>query len=895
MNIFEGLALYGLNAKLKGELDEDQRVVVDLNKDYNLVLAPPGCGKTRILAERVVNAVKSGVNVKDMLCLTFTNRAARGMKDRIDLYLNRGETSSDLFVGNLHRFCSSFLYDNKVIAQTSAILDETDSTNIILNLLDRDETEEELNYEEKSFIQSIYNLQHYVYQLRNNHSKDIILGISGELSKNIRPFCSAFNMPCSISSFIELYNNLSKLEVPYSVQNFYRLLQCAKTYEDYKEKMGLIDFDDLLLKAYDYMVQNPTLYKHYNWIQIDEVQDLNRLQLAIVDCLFTNPEDGIILYLGDEQQAIFAFIGAKLSTLEYLKDRCNGNLFHLQNNHRSPQYLLNLYNIYAEKELAVDPDLLPKATLYRGQEEKDLRLVSVDVNTNEYKKVVDLALSYPSDEKTAIIVPYNRDADEISELFDYREVSHFKVSGKDLFSEATMQTLFAHFNVISFETNLIAWSRIIKNLKVYPSYALAREFVSNLQSLMLCPSDFIYYDNSSYVEKFIEAYSDDLIIFDTETTGLNVFEDDIVQIAAIHLRNGVQIGETFNILLHTDKKIPLKLGDIENPLVKEYESRSDHLDRKEGLMRFLNFVGNTPLLGHNVEYDYHILDYNLRRYCNIDNLAERCPVYFDSLKLSHIVDPRLKSYKLKNLLTILDLKGENSHLADEDIMATKSLVDHCVKKSSDVIQKQKEFMKANESHISKFVSKYKPLFLHTKNRLYSKDSSSEHCVLVDELVYLYDKLTTEKLIKPLNKFSYVVDYLDVDVIQKKQTPTLKEQLDKHIMELNTLKEADLCDEKAKSMQEHIFISTVHKAKGLEFDNVIVTSVVDDVYPYYKSKTEDQIREDARKLYVAISRAKKRLCLVSYRQKTVWSPKWGKYYTFNVDESRFLNNIRHLFN
>lgn len=67
----------------KYENDEFQKKVITIDNGYHLVLAPPGCGKTDILAERVVRALSCGVSLDDMLCLTFTNRAARGMRSRI--------------------------------------------------------------------------------------------------------------------------------------------------------------------------------------------------------------------------------------------------------------------------------------------------------------------------------------------------------------------------------------------------------------------------------------------------------------------------------------------------------------------------------------------------------------------------------------------------------------------------------------------------------------------------------------------------------------------------------------------------------------------------------------------------------------------------------------------
>ena len=91
------------------------------------MLASPGCGKTQILTERIRRAHDvEGVAYADMLCLTFTNRAARGMLERINA--NIADSSvGDVFVGNVHRFCSKFLFGNGLIAAESSVIDEDDA------------------------------------------------------------------------------------------------------------------------------------------------------------------------------------------------------------------------------------------------------------------------------------------------------------------------------------------------------------------------------------------------------------------------------------------------------------------------------------------------------------------------------------------------------------------------------------------------------------------------------------------------------------------------------------------------------------------------------------------------------------------------------------------------
>ncbi len=122
---------------MEKQYTESQLKVINTKSGYNMVLAGPGCGKTDILAERIARAYESGkVELSDMLCLTFTNRAARGMYERIKQRL--GDDSSDLFVGNIHRYCSHFLFENNIVPVETSILDEDDTNEIlsseILNL-----------------------------------------------------------------------------------------------------------------------------------------------------------------------------------------------------------------------------------------------------------------------------------------------------------------------------------------------------------------------------------------------------------------------------------------------------------------------------------------------------------------------------------------------------------------------------------------------------------------------------------------------------------------------------------------------------------------------------------------------------------------------------------------
>jgi DNA helicase-2/ATP-dependent DNA helicase PcrA len=115
-------------------------------------------------------------------------------------------------------------------------------------------------------------------------------------------------------------------------------------------------------------------------------------------------------------------------------------------------------------------------------------------------------------------------------------------------------------------------------------------------------------------------------------------------------------------------------------------------------------------------------------------------------------------------------------------------------------------------------------------------------------------------------FDFIIDFLETDVISNPdyETNALITHFSNHLMDLSTYREADLCS--SSSMKEKLFVSTVHKAKGLEFENVIVMRAVTGRYPHFAHKSYSQQEEDKRLFYVAISRAMNRLIVSGYSCK-----------------------------
>lgn len=834
--------------------DSMQQAVIDIDGGHHLVLAPPGCGKTDILVERIAEARRKGVEYADMLCLTFTNRAAKGMRTRLERR-TANPVPDHLFVGNLHRFCSQMLFSSGVLAANAAIADEYDVDDIVQNELCQ-------QLEMTCSTTELLRLQHLIKQMQLGMTEDLWLHVDILQKAGIQRLCDVTGRRLDAEGVMGLYADMDQLclcsTVAAQLQGA-RMLRLVRAYENYKNENSLIDFDDLLLLAYDYLDTPEGGKLRYSWIEVDEVQDLNPLQLAIVEKLVK--PNATVVYLGDEQQAIFSFIGAKLETLDMLKRRCGVNVHRLCRNYRSPSYLLQLFNDYANRCLNIKGAIVAPNESDAMPADEDLCVVDVDDGEMESLYAAKLAKRYSElDEegRVAILVSTNREAEEVSTMLTAYGMPHFKISGADLFSTNEVRLIMAHLSVVADEMVFIAWARLLWAVQAADTYAQARNMMRQMRSVGLLPTDFLLRTGNSYLQQAVAGCSGQtVVVFDTETTGLDPTTDDIIQIAAIKVRDGHLVGQPFCVVLHTDKPLPAEVGGHVNPMLEVYAMAKKER-RADGLRKFIDYCAGLTLVGHNVEYDYEILRYNMMRYLPEVDVACVWPQRFDTLKMIRLVRPRLKHYKLGALLETLHLEGSNTHRADDDIVATWHLLDFCIAAAKPLIARQEAFAAQYHRQIERLCSIYRPLYLHAMGEqvLSGNDETS---ALVREMQYAYQYLLQHDVIQPIDKWEHLLHYVDTDLVRTDLYSTLKSQLERYVVDLATCKEADLCGE---SLRERHIISTVHKAKGLEFDTVIVYRAIDGCYPRQQSWTEPQMQEDARRLFVAMSRTKRRLCITT---------------------------------
>ena len=293
------------------ELNDAQRVAVEKIDGPVMVIAGAGSGKTRVLTYRIAYLLDKGVDAFNILSLTFTNKAAREMKERIGKIVGDSE-SKNLWMGTFHSVFAKILRieaERLGYPTNFTIYDADDSKKLISTII-----------KEKQLDKDIYkarSVSSRISSLKNNLLTPKAYFQNGELQAQD----SAAKMPM----FGEIY----------------------QAYTERCFRAGAMDFDDLLLKTNELLYKFPEVLAKYQnrfkYILVDEYQDTNHSQYLIVKALAAKYEN--ICIVGDDAQSIYAFRGANIrNILNFQKDYPNTQLFKLEQNYRSTNTIVQAAN-----------------------------------------------------------------------------------------------------------------------------------------------------------------------------------------------------------------------------------------------------------------------------------------------------------------------------------------------------------------------------------------------------------------------------------------------------------------------------------------------------------------------------------------------------------------------
>ncbi len=304
------------------KLNEPQREAVMYNDGPALVIAGAGSGKTRVLTYKIVHLLNLGYDPNRILALTFTNKAAKEMKERISQLVGE-KIASRLWMGTFHSIFSRILrYNAEKIGFKSSftIYDSADSKSLIKMII------KEMELDEKVYKPS--SVQSQISNMKN-----------------------ALISPYSYEQNAELRRADNKAQRP----AFYAIY---KSYWNRCFVAGAMDFDDLLFYTNILFRDHPDVKKKYQdyfqYVLVDEYQDTNFAQHLIVSQL--SDQNGKICVVGDDAQSIYSFRGANIKNILNLKEHYkNLRIFKLEQNYRSTQTIINAANSLIEKNTTQIP------------------------------------------------------------------------------------------------------------------------------------------------------------------------------------------------------------------------------------------------------------------------------------------------------------------------------------------------------------------------------------------------------------------------------------------------------------------------------------------------------------------------------------------------------------
>ena len=413
---------------LKG-LNEPQFEAVTTLEGPLMVLAGAGSGKTRVLTMRIAHLITNGIDPFNILALTFTNKAAKEMKERIAKVVGVSDARS-LWMGTFHSVFARILRSEAHYLgypSNFTIYDAQDALNVLKKVI-----------KDMSVDAEVYK------------AKKVLSRIS-QYKNNLITVNAYFNNP-------ELMEADERANM--------RLI--GEIYRKYVEacfKNGAMDFDDLLLKTNELLTRFPEVLAKYQdrfrYILVDEYQDTNHSQYLIVKALASKFEN--ICVVGDDAQSIYSFRGANIyNILNFKKDYPDAVTVSLEQNYRSTQNIVDAANVVISKNLQQfkknvfsENEVGEKIKVYRSLSDADeANFVSANIfelHNTQQRKFSDFAILYRTNSQTRAF----------EDALRKKNIPYRVYGGLSFYQRKEVKDLLAYLRILTNENDSEALSRII--------------------------------------------------------------------------------------------------------------------------------------------------------------------------------------------------------------------------------------------------------------------------------------------------------------------------------------------------------------------------------------------------------------------------------------------------
>lgn len=433
--------------KYLDNLDESQRKAVEYIEGPSLVIAGAGSGKTRVLTTKIAFLTAHGLKPWNILALTFTNKAAREMRERVAAIVGE-EVAKYLVMGTFHSVFAKILRkEAPLLGYTSkfTIYDRTDSTSLVKNIV------KGMGLDVKVYKPSI--VLSKISQAKNN----LILAEEYFNDPDILKRDDSDNVP----------------EVGHIYMKYQQRLKASDA----------MDFDDLLVKMYILLTTHEEVRRKYvdrfNFVLVDEYQDTNRTQARILWLL--TRERQMLCVVGDDAQSIYAFRGADIGNiLNFTRIFPDARLFKLERNYRSTKSIVDAAN----SVIAHNRNRIPKDVYSLAGAGQKIEIYPTESDVEEAERVVKLVCKTNADNgvpysEIAVLYRKNAQSRVIEEALRKSGVPYRVYGGLSFYERKEVKDAIAYFRMTVNPNDDEAFRRVVN----YPARGIGNTTLEKLMSV----------------------------------------------------------------------------------------------------------------------------------------------------------------------------------------------------------------------------------------------------------------------------------------------------------------------------------------------------------------------------------------------------------------------------
>ena len=410
-------------------LNPAQRAAVEAYDSASLIIAGAGSGKTRVLTSRIAYMIEQKVDPKNILALTFTNKAAEQMRERIRQMVP-GRKSRELFMGTFHSIFARILRTDAErigFPANFTIYDASDARNLIKTIV------KELNLADDKYKPN-------VIASRISQAKNALVTPGAYLANSAH---ATEDRRAQIPEFGNIYN-----------------LYCQRCKHN-----GAMDFDDLLLQTNILLRDCPDVLEYYQkqfkYILVDEYQDTNYAQYIIVRRL--SQHHGKVCVVGDDAQSIYSFRGAKIENiLSFQRDYPEAKVFKLEQNYRSTRTIVEAAN----SVIVHNSRRMEKRCFSEGDEGEKIRVLKAYTDREEAELVVQdlrdkVRATGDAWNEAAILYRTNNQSQALEESLRRRGIPYRIYKGASFYDRKEIKDMLAYIRLVVNPRDDEAFRRIV--------------------------------------------------------------------------------------------------------------------------------------------------------------------------------------------------------------------------------------------------------------------------------------------------------------------------------------------------------------------------------------------------------------------------------------------------